>query len=724
MIKSFSNRLYSRGIIIFLAIAAHYHLCADSRSDEIKQMMWHSGDPYFQVTEVPEKWQNKSAVVLAQSNHLEYRKDLILAYLNFHNYTHERIKLLDQRALEEYAHVYIPEDGTYNGTKYKFYASYKIIKPDGREIEIPLSSAVKEQREINNKGYDQKKLALPNLEIGDILDFYNVEEQTIRLYYTFHAFDPFIFQLHRGFPIVNRKVSFDVQRRCFINTKSLNGAPELLLTEDSDKNSYFLEVQDLESVKDIRWLFPNRALPTIKLKVTYAGPMASVKSSDFLGKPGVLKSTVENQELSKFLETEIKENYSSAKYFGHFMKKHFKREKNLDNLAREALYALRNHYYVSRTETITIEGNTPKSVYATFKPVAVLSQYYRSKKIPHELIIVIRKQISSIEQLILEEELDYMIKVNTSKPFYIGLFNNHSIVGEIDEDFQGVKAYSINGLTTSNYKFKTVNVPTTSHEQNATKVIMKCSIDDWNEGEATLDIFTEVSGVNRRFYQHALMDIYDYMDEEREKFRMPEDFDNYVKASRHKLLQQKADYLANREKDYLETLKKISENDFDFTINEAKNYKILSTGRHHKKPEFKATFQLKASGIVKKAGPNYILDVGKLIEKQLEINKEERERTYDIYMNYARSYAYRIEVDIPYGHEAQGLEKLNVQVENETGGFTSKSYMEGNKLIVDTYKYYKSPFEPKENWGKMCEFLDAAYKFTEQNIVVRQKVVN
>ncbi len=84
-------------------------------------------------------------------------------------------------------------------------------------------------------------------------------------------------------------------------------------------------------------------------------------------------------------------------------------------------------------------------------------------------------------------------------------------------------------------------------------------------------------------------------------------------------------------------------------------------------------------GWIKKAGNNYIIDLGKLIASQLEIKKDQRERVKDIYMPFPRSFSYHIEFILPDGYSAEGLDKLNASVMNETGGFISKAKMEGNK---------------------------------------------
>jgi hypothetical protein len=49
-------------------------------------------------------------------------------------------------------------------------------------------------------------------------------------------------------------------------------------------------------------------------------------------------------------------------------------------------------------------------------------------------------------------------------------------------------------------------------------------------------------------------------------------------------------------------------------------------------------------------------------------------------MPFPRSFSYRVEFSIPSGYAIDGVDKLNMSAENETGGFKSVAKQEGNKL--------------------------------------------
>lgn len=691
------------------------------KAEEIRKLMWDSKDKDFAVTKTPEKWDNKGAVIIAKSNYLSYRKSVMVANLNFDNYSHYRIMLLDSKALEKYAQFSIPENGNYRGVKYEYYAGFKIIKPTGKEIVVPMEQAVRESREINSTKLNILKLAIANLEIGDILDYYIAEEQNITVA-KLYTFSPEIFELHDTYPILKQKISFDVMRRCYINLRTFNGAPKFKFTEDAEKDGdyYLLEDGDRESVKDIRWLFPYRELPTVKFKVTYATGSVAGTLPLFIGEPGVIKSDVSRAEVAKLVKYLFSGYTTSTTYatLNKTMKKKYKKLKDNNKLAREAFYELRNIERISGAESRLVSGEAQNPGGGRVKSLAELSQYYRSKKIPHEILIGIPRDISDLDDLTLENELTYMLKVNTSKPFYVGNFDNHSVPDDIDPDLQGQKVYSANGLQTyGDWVLMKSSVPIVPHTENNIKSVYKIKVADLEKGSLDVDITKTTKKANKQYGQNLFMDVYSYLDEEQKRFSNSKS----TPVPTKKASAQRSDYMSSRDENFNKALKKDAENELEsLVVEEVSDLQILQTGRFEEKPEFIYSFKAKVKDGIRKVGPNYLIDIGKFIEGQVQIGEEEQTRKYNVYMPFARSFSYRIELEIPQGYTIQGEEKLNSSLENETGGFTSTAKIEGNVLVVETYKYYKSNYEPVEKWSMITDFLAEAFSFSQKQILLKK----
>ena len=158
---------------------------------------------------------------------------------------------------------------------------------------------------------------------------------------------------------------------------------------------------------------------------------------------------------------------------------------------------------------------------------------------------------------------------------------------------------------------------------------------------------------------------------------------------------------------------------YDIKAKELKRFKITNFGLSEESPfDFEEEFVME--GWSKKAGNNYIVDIGKFIASQISIDKDQRQRTKDVYMPFPRSFNYHIEFLVPAGYSVDGVDKLNMLVENEAGAFKSVAKQNDNKLVIDINKYYLHSFEPAAKWPLILNFLDKAIEFNQQKILLKK----
>jgi len=138
-------------------------------------------------------------------------------------------------------------------------------------------------------------------------------------------------------------------------------------------------------------------------------------------------------------------------------------------------------------------------------------------------------------------------------------------------------------------------------------------------------------------------------------------------------------------------------------------------------PMMEFTTEFTIADWLKKAGNNYIFEIGKLVGVQSSVNETERKRNADIYMPFARTLAHNIVVNIPAGYSVEGLEALQRDVNNETGYFKAKATLQGDKLFIEVTKQYSHNFDPAANWNKILAFMDAANDFTNVKVLLRKK---
>jgi hypothetical protein len=165
----------------------------------------------------------------------------------------------------------------------------------------------------------------------------------------------------------------------------------------------------------------------------------------------------------------------------------------------------------------------------------------------------------------------------------------------------------------------------------------------------------------------------------------------------------------------------LMENDIvnDVTI---EDFELINQGRLSENPDLVFSVAMQTSDLVKNAGEYLIMEVGKIIGRNIDLSPKEKERENDIYMASPRKYEWVVGIDIPDGYTIENVDMLNFSVQNSTGGFSSNTTTEDGKVKLRATKFYLNNYEPLEKWPEMLEFLEAANEFVQQKIVF--KIVN
>lgn len=715
-------RMLAKGLSIIVILSTlSLQMTATDRAEEIRAEMWSAANKSFQISETPKKWIGKSAIIIAQLNRYEYRKPVVLNLLRYNEYNHYRIKLLDKNAINKYSEMsyYTNHSDNSTGEYVKVYVGFKVIKPGGKEIIVDLASAVKMEKQSGGQKRSYDKLAIPGLEQGDILDYYICEEATKTNRALIYFFDPVVYSLPREYPVMNHKLQFRAERRCFINLKSLNGAPELkLVADESNEEQYYtLDGNDIEPAEDQRWIYPYRELPTIKFRAAYASGKGMRSFDVLLGEPGKVKNSVSKKELEELAATMLATQYD-IKFFNKYVKTKLKGVTDPFEIATQAYYFYRNDLF-NLTEGDVVEGKSMPTI-AEVKFTDVFSTFLNSKKIPHDIVIAVRRNISSLDDILMENEIEWLIRVKKGDQFlYLSPFDMNTMPGSIDPLLEGTEAYALDGLLPfKKWNAKRITLPVTSINENKSDVSVSVQLVDMTRAKVTVS--KKMSGRNKRFDQYEFMDVYDFEKEERERFKMGASFDGYS-FYKKKYVAMKEAYMSKRNGYKTEALKESMEQVYDFKVKDPTNLVIEQTGRYLTSPAMVYNYTFETDDILKKTGPNYLIDAGKLIESQVKIEGDELNRKSNVYFDNARSYLTRITIDVPAGYQVQGLDKFNQQIENKFGGFTSKAKIDNSKIVIETFKHYDVNFVPKDQWPAVVGFLNGGNTFTEQKILLKKK---
>jgi len=710
---------------------------SDADYEKLKQAMW--SDPDFKVTETPDKWKDESAVILAKSYEYVVKKEVFLNYVYENIYLHKRVKLLDKSAVNEFSEFSFENDYR---KSYSFLSPYeikdisvgiKVIKPSGKESIIDLKEAVLNEIKEGYNKKEFKKIAISDLEQGDIIDyFYCIKNTYVERYYK--ILDPVYYMLVEDYPIVQQKFNVKTLRQIYFNSKSMNGAPALKQTDKDDESSYTFVDKDREKSVSNLWAYPLRIYPVVKFQAFYI--MNKVLNQlDFMR--FFLSEKKTNNSNVDIAHTEVlaKKIYNTQYLFDYlatsdgksYLKSNFDKKTPTDTLVKHLFYFYRNYMYnYNMVNAILRNTSYNRADISENTIMLAFSDVLKSRKINHDLVFTIPNYISDISNLILPVELNYLIRIKGNPDYFIGDFSSFALFKSINSSFQGNNAYAVNIPVTSNTRAQKIVIPTDKADANSEVTIVNAKFKENQMDSLEVNINRTLSGINRESSYSSLITEFKYLntispkqkkkEKEKEKEKPKKQSQKDLNAEKERKQRQE-----QQQKDSEKRLQESFKDEFGADDNfKIRSYSVNQLGLWDYKKDLVYQVSFNIGNVLKKIGANYLLEVGKVIPKQLELNKNDIDRKVDVYAPYPREFEYKISIEIPSSYRIKGIEKLNYNIVNPTGGFISKADIQNNILTINVKKYYINQFEKVTEWPKMVEFIEAAYNFTQQNILLEK----
>lgn len=716
--------------LIFVTLIAAFSFSQSKEELTIRDAFWDASDPRKSITQVPERWQNESAVILYTENNYDYTNNG-KRMLN-PTFFHQRVMLQDKAAVESFSEFTYEEDKQVSMPFYKFFEQkttlgIKIIKPTGEEIILDVDSEkVTQDSEI--------KIAVPGLEIGDIIDVFVHEDNFLRSFTGTHYYEPVERLLSAAYPTVYRKISVEVEKDYFLNMESFNGAPEIVEVPTDNKKSrkYMLEAYDIEKSELPRWYYPLVELPAVKFQITFALRSKNEKYANvFLAEEDATrKFNVTHDEILNYYG----ERFRTAKNSELRRVRKFLKEKNITDKREQivqGLYYMRHNYFNKFFEIMIANENNISTMFNpcdndfTFlneeRFVVYMAGLAKNLEIDYDIIVATDDYNGSIDDLLLQSNVSYGLRFNFDDPLYLFHLSPHVQAEFFPHTLEGTKVYKISVAKNRNLEEVTTDyLPTTTAEDNISHQNINLTIED-DFKRFDIKRISEFSGHFKTEELHRRLFLGDFLDEEFVHFDTYHYYECKGRLSRSgEEVKSKLDALMTRFKEEKEkSLEELVGSEFDTKI-ENYSYNVLSSSRYTNTPlMIQDSFEIKDQ-FIRKAGPNYIIEVGKLIGGQVQIKDDERERKLGVYMDFAKTFSYQIEISIPEGFEVVGIDNLQKNVLNATGGFISSAKVENNTLIYNTQKIYAKKKYTTEEWVMLMPWLDAAYDFSEEKIMFRK----
>ena len=217
------------------------------RTHDIQAEIWNNPSQPFIVKTIPASMDSESAVIIATSFDVVNSAKMKMKWsaltsvqrMFYQTTYHERVKINDKAALDDYSTLEYQKklDRTFSAgfvkvyNKTETYIGAKIIKPDGKEIIVNTDEEVLTNDEHKKK---EGKLAISDLQIGDILDYYLRIEKLQEVLTEVQG--PYTFFLGGDYPILYQSIRLQLDEKTGVEYVNANGAPAFKESRDDDNN--------------------------------------------------------------------------------------------------------------------------------------------------------------------------------------------------------------------------------------------------------------------------------------------------------------------------------------------------------------------------------------------------------------------------------------------------------------------------------------------------------
>ncbi|MBR6490605.1 MAG: DUF3857 domain-containing protein [Muribaculaceae bacterium] len=694
-------------------------------AEELKQQIWSSTSAEFTNYYCPDNYvKDFSAVILASRTDVELTRKSYIKFtgmgfggakkLGRHELTRMLIKLNDEAAIKKFSEF----------DYYTFKKSYtmfgqqeselkvlgvRVIKPSGNIVNVNTNDYMV-TREGSNDSEVSHKLAVPGLGVGDVLDIFFFNEEIVHD----RNMKPFTFVMKDEYPILHYKVRCVIDKKITVQYRTFNGAPDFKVSTDKDKHTILeTEINNINGVIPGLWYNKAQQAPMILLyaydKSVTGGGIKSVKDEDrgLQANPDFRNILIDDFTLLKY-EVDNAKRSRYYKAFGFLKKDIDIAKKTADKEAAAQRLYNAFVYYICGFD----RDKDPNSPYQF---VAALWKMFLSAEIPRRLVVTTNSNNEPLEQLINNQNTTWLLKT-PGGAYYT--FPNYKCQtpGVLPAELYGRKAAVVHWLDNEKTEYSIEDLPQVDYQNNRDMVKLNASIDGTT---VNVDRTETLSGTQKEIIttllisDQLMMDDYD---------RLLKRENNYLDALPKKDRKGVEDKFEKDKESQDEIYKDEVELYHDIRPLEFKSFEVISTGLDPQNPDFSYRSQYTLDGLIKKAGDNLVVSVGKLLGSQLSIEGHERERDCDIYRNSANQLLWDINVEIPNGYSIsqESLVKLQQSVKSEVGEFTSSADVEGNTLHLQATKSYFKSYYPLSKWQELLKVIDAANDFTNRQIVFKK----
>lgn len=689
-------------------------------------------DAAFKENNPPAKWNNESAVILGFSRNVLFdrqsrggflsRKEKSLWFVEKDRF---KIKLNDNNSVQALSQIYF----RYGNNKDGFVG--RVIKSDGRIEEIDLKNSVGVEDisevpeffksffdKVATSQYNYYKTPVPGLEPGDILEYVTTTNSKLNVTTSgYIEFSPVYEVCSKEYPVMFNEIAIETDDKTFFKSLSLNGAPRFTkeATKDPEYFRYVFVDKNRETEKDINFINPFVQYPLLKFQVIYSNT-DQVKGA-LIGQKGELKSEFGRDELARKAWEDYERVGDMYMSFGvtvqDFINQCWTELVKLGAKDWSEKDYINKSYYLLRNKIVFRDAYLSDKVFAY-----VFGSLLFQRDIKSDIIISIGNNIGKLKEVLFEEEIRYVIKAGNNLYCNITDFSNP---GDIPESLLNNEAYIIsappkksNIPSITNFTF-----PGITAAENVVAFTIKAELSA-DMKSLVVSRTSSFQGLAKAQSSPRLLKYTPYMFDDYKhyggnaptdnmKSKQIEDYTSSVRTLKEDFKKQKSD-----------AVKMSLQEEFGQSVRNV-HFDIVTDGRHQKKTTLTVNERFELPDFVRKAGKKYLVNLSGLMGSQLQIKKEEMNRTHDIDLRFPRTYTWSVNFKIPEGYTVGGLSDIGRSVENDAGSFSLVAKEENGFVVISISKVYKNKNIPKEQWQDVLSFMSTAYNSSFKYILLTPK---
>lgn len=707
--------------------------------------VWNRNMPRFSDYSIPEEYAGESAVIIAADRDISIsakKGSRLMQIMGGHgggNITYAdvqrfMIRINDRSALDYYSDFDFKQRHEskmgFVSNKYTTFMGIRVIKPDGEMQYVDVYNHAVKVTEGKDDKEAYHRIAIPNLQIGDVIDYYycgvynldvgDITDQAIR----FYTLD---------YPALHVSARISIDGPATLEYRPINGAPDFERSV-TDTGTTVLEVAvdnpiRLNLADNLRWISVDRTLPTIRFSVFQNKSRSGLVTPS--ARPAGIHKNVSPQSIiddaawymgfddaNAIEKRDIKKDIATFKAANPWA----------DNTALAQYIADRvaltwNYYgYVDR--------------YNDRSFAIILHELLAENGIGCKVGFVSKRSLARADEVFDPSDLRCIVTANDDSQIFI--YGNHLFhapaetsalfAGEtavlyenpaIKKTLVSIKKQGLSGNKTS------MTLPASPDSANADRTTLSVKFSDSDPALLEISRREIYTGEIKREIQPLILHR-DVWDREMRKYLSAANASYTEELNQRRATRKYIDgVLARFDKEREEQADKMKQEIDNFHGIKPETlvgYTISSLGVTPLSPALEYTIDYTMYGFVRRAGDDIILDLGKLAGTQWSPTDSERKRLIDAWLPGARRYDTEVRIDIPEGYAAvDPAEPLDMRMENKYGSFTAEVTFDDGCIIVKTMKIYKADYIPVADFAVLLEMIDAANEFFGKSVVLTKK---